>query len=1058
MTDEMGPGTPTARSQATPEAAACPKAELLAAYLDGTLGEMERQHVAEHVSTCEDCYAVVRGTLLDIAAAPPSMVTVRGPRPMVRSARWFLPLAATLILGIGGGLLWRHQFASDPYDEAVRPLVEAVGERRFFEPRLTGGFRFGPPETPVRSSAAQARYWELFAAASEIRNRAQARSTPEAKRALAAASLVVGASDEAISSLSELAKARPDDVSVYTDLAAALLVRAADPRHSADVPAALDAANRALALKPACPEALHNRALALETLGLREEAIAAWKTLARGHDAWAAEAGRRARQLEQGSSPRPQPRSNWDPKAELQHWAQAHRDGRSAEPFLRTTAATLDEYRQQTGDLFYTAVFQAAIQGDSPRRDEVVAGLKLLAAAEAAANGDRWQESLAVADRARDVLRRAASPLSRLAAIDVATASYYLGDLAGSASTLKDVLASAPKEHRSISARAHWMLGLVEFVQEHPFSAAMHHASAARLYGELRQADLALFLRSLLAQDLYAEGQTDAAWQTWREVAADRAMETLSARRRFTILWEMARRLLDIAPFAARELLDEAVGVAGASGDTALSAAAFTRRGRAALRTGDVLTAADDERRAADLALRVPGDLRGRWAQDLSLLTGELRQYRSPLDERNLEATYRYFADRGHWLQALEIAERLASIAAGRGDLPLAVDRARESLDHVAATRGSARDTFEQSQYQERFERLHARYVIWLARSGRSRDAALLALDPSKGRERAPGHREAPFHADGRVLVLAEGDGRAFGWLLNDPRHAEAFRECLTDEPLPQAEESGTAALIERCLGGGSSAAGHLTIVPAGRFRWLDWASVFRALDIEFPTLDFSLGVVVSSSRAARGTNDAGRLSVLAFNQGLTLPGIDLPALALVETDVKAVTAYRPHASVVVRGAPSEILSALGSSSIVHIAGHLIHESPTGANTLPVTDGKGGVEFLDSRDVAGARWSRPPALVFLNACASGPGRTPSPLPMARAFLLAGVAEVIATSRPVSDALALEAAKAFYGSTRGADASRMARVLRALPSTASVGCPPYIALTAVRLVQQVGGKQ
>jgi tetratricopeptide (TPR) repeat protein len=1057
LTDESGAGMP-ARDEQPSSGADCPEATVLAAYLDGTLDETERRRVGDHVSRCDDCYAVVSGSLKDISVGP-SVGRVRAGRWIARSPQWLLPVAAALVVAVGGGAMWRRLRPVDPYREAVQPLVEAVGERRFFEPRLTGGFRFGPRQTPVRSSGAQPENWELFAAANQIRNQQRSHSTPEARRALAAASLVVGSVDEAVSSLQEQARTRPTDAAVFTDLSAALLVRATDPKHSADVPAALDAANKALALEPTSAEALHNKALALESLGLSAEALQAWRALARGSDAWALEAERHARDLEEGLRPQERPRSDWDPVAELQHWAQAERD--SVEPSVRgATAAKLEEYRRQTGDTFFTAVFDGAIHADPADRAATAAGARLIALAEGAANADQWRESLAASQRARDVLHRARSPLDLLAAVHAGTASYYLGDLGTSASILTDVLASAPKEYVSVCARAHWMLGLVEFVEEHPFAAAIHHADAIRLYANLNKPDLAVFVKSLLAQDLYAQGQTDAAWQRWREVVADSALETLSPRRRFTVLWEMARRLLDTAPFAARQLLDRAVDVALTSGDRVLSAAALVRRGRAALRAGDIARARDDEHRAGDLVRQLPEDLRGRWVQDLGLLAGEIQQHRGVLAERDLEDAYRYFADRGHWLQAIEVAEQLAELAANRGELPLAVDRIRESLEHVAATRTSARDALERSQYQERFERLYARYIVWLARAGHSHDAALLALDPSADPRHLQGHQGTSIHTDRRVVVLTESEGRAFGWLLDgaggggSPR----VRECLANASVPPVAEVGTTALIARCVRSTAmDPTGELTVVPSGRLRWQDWAAVLHSLDLEFPDLNVDLGVVVRDrNRLPRPTNARGVLAVLAFHEKLALPGLELPPLHLVQEEIDAVRRCHREA-LTVQGTPRDALSMMGSASIVHVAGHLLHE-PTGANALPVSDRLGHVGFLDSRDVANARWEHPPELVFLNACISGPGRSPSPLPMAEAFLLAGAADVIATTRPVTDAVALDAAKAFYASLPSMRSARLARMLRSMASNADGDHPPYVALSAVRVVQQGGGER
>ena len=155
-----------------------------------------------------------------------------------------------------------------------------MGARRFIEPRLTGGFRHGRLIT-LRSGEAR-RDWtrsrrSVLAAVARIRERAEGDTSPEALGALGVTYLVSGDAAAAVKSLESASAQKPDDARLLSDLSAAYLVRAKQADEPADIPKALEAAERAIALPGAPPEAYFNRALALESLHLVDAARKAWQ-------------------------------------------------------------------------------------------------------------------------------------------------------------------------------------------------------------------------------------------------------------------------------------------------------------------------------------------------------------------------------------------------------------------------------------------------------------------------------------------------------------------------------------------------------------------------------------------------------------------------------------------------------------------------------------------------------------------------------------------------------------------------------------------------------------
>lgn len=303
----------TERSSPPPERGAvfgptCPASPMLSEYLDGKLNPAERARIEEHISRCEDCYFVVRESAFALSAETghdraPSVLPSGG----VGRFR-FLAMAAGLVAVLGALILSRQATQVISYDEALRPLVDAVGERRFFEPRLAGAFKYGPRVSGRRSNGGgpDSEAWGVLAAASEVRERANAVSS-EGRAARAAAALFLGEADAAVTEYSQLTVAEPDRPRWMNNLSAALLVRAslsADPRPG-DLDGALRYAEAALSLDPALREAAFNRGLALKALGRVEEARRVFASMAGSGDAWSNAARDELRDLEGAGPGRP---------------------------------------------------------------------------------------------------------------------------------------------------------------------------------------------------------------------------------------------------------------------------------------------------------------------------------------------------------------------------------------------------------------------------------------------------------------------------------------------------------------------------------------------------------------------------------------------------------------------------------------------------------------------------------------------------------------------------------------------------------------------------------
>ena len=273
----------------TPIREGCPDLETIAAYVDGRLEGTEKAEMEAHLASCDDCYSMFAETTRSETESGAGRSAVVRPR---FGRGWIALAVAAALIAAAIPLAWRLRAR-----RAIRPdvaeLVAAVGAERPFEPRVTGGFQFGPMKPVYRSAApAENESWELLAAAAKIRKKSEQVDTVQTLADLGVAQLLLGKYDDAVSSLEEASLRAPKDARILTDLSAAYLVRAKEKDRADDYPKALEAAEKATEFDPKILEAWFNRAYALETLYLKGEAIRAWKDYLDwdAKSAWAVEA------------------------------------------------------------------------------------------------------------------------------------------------------------------------------------------------------------------------------------------------------------------------------------------------------------------------------------------------------------------------------------------------------------------------------------------------------------------------------------------------------------------------------------------------------------------------------------------------------------------------------------------------------------------------------------------------------------------------------------------------------------------------------------------------
>lgn len=288
----------------------CPRSEVLAAFIKGSLSKDEQALPSDHVLECLTCRrTVLKEARFHRGDGVPRLPSSRRPSP------WWVAAAAAAFAGVvylGAVRVW-----NDP----IRPLVAAAptGSRRL-EPRLTGGFAWAPmaPVLRGRDESIEPEQMRLIGAAGEVLRRTADDRSIDGKHAAAIAHLLAGRPTDASRLLNDLAGSAKNP-RLWSDLAAALFAASVSRGDPAQLARALAAADTALRIEPKMPEALFNRALIVERLGLRDEARAAWESYLAvdAGGGWAREARQHhARLLEQGTDRR-------DIRAEFHAVAQA---------------------------------------------------------------------------------------------------------------------------------------------------------------------------------------------------------------------------------------------------------------------------------------------------------------------------------------------------------------------------------------------------------------------------------------------------------------------------------------------------------------------------------------------------------------------------------------------------------------------------------------------------------------------------------------------------------------------------------------------------------------
>ena len=597
------------------------------------VGELAREEERE-ASAAADPAARAR-------ASPPSR---RGWRRLLRAAPLAAGVAGAIGIAIGFALGWWL-----PSRDPRALLASVVPRERPFAGRFTGGIPWSPAAVRYRGNDLGldlSRGAVSYLAAAELHGSASESPNANELGTIGAAQTLGGRVESGVETLTRAVAADPESPELLNDLGAALLARAESSdrlggeddsvpvreHHDDDLPAALEAIERALEKSPRLPEALFNRALALERLFLRASAKKAWKEYLEVDDssAWADEARQRSASIAVPVFPDPVRiraeiaaiaaggdraalaeivlRQRHLARRALQEdllpgWADNWLGGNAEEASrkLASARAIAAEWEAQTSDPTLLAAV-VEVEGASPlTRAQLARAHQDLGVASRAFVAFDLATVRKAADRALEELPpdSPAAPWARVHRL--ACVYYLLGDVQSEADALLD---QAGDDLASRGA-ALWIRGLWRVKRGEVTFALADQRQAFAAFERLEEHEPTVWLRLLIGEAYGYMGASGLGWQHRR--AAMRDVATLTDRKRpFGIFLTSAIvALAEGRPRVAADLLDEAFAMP-ASMEPYEAVQAFLWRSRIEVTLGRRQAAADDFVRASTWFPKLP--------------------------------------------------------------------------------------------------------------------------------------------------------------------------------------------------------------------------------------------------------------------------------------------------------------------------------------------------------------------------------------------------------------------------------------------------------------------
>jgi CHAT domain-containing protein len=510
----------------------------------------------------------------------------------------------------------------------VAALVSsAPRSARSIEARLTGGFCYAPLARPTRGASQHS--FAFAAVISSVEAASQGRVANADIHAGAIAELLDGHPRAALAHLETLARAKAD-ADVWTDLAAANFETAVRYDAPELLAAAFAACDVALAMVPTKPEALFNRALILERLGLRDDAREAWRAYLRSSpgDGWAAEASAHLDSLKPetvfsamvaqttdlanpASADALATRDPFRVRATgivdvLGQWGPLYERGDAAAAATQLTIARrLGAAMRRCGqDRMLDSAVAAIDHADAGRLQLLARGHRDYAAGIAANFADTPTAAEALFRRAATEFEAAQSPMVLPARYFVATVLFEQGRRDLSAALIRELVANASTDFPAYRAHLLWQLGIAAVPRAEWGEALANLQLAADAFARVGEKQNVAAVQRLIAVVYDRTGDRERAWKT--RVAALKAIggnSSLALEKAVASIADSAILRSDWA--AAASFLALQITIAGRINDDVQAAVALFARAVVHDRMGNAAAAREDIESGRRVAARI---------------------------------------------------------------------------------------------------------------------------------------------------------------------------------------------------------------------------------------------------------------------------------------------------------------------------------------------------------------------------------------------------------------------------------------------------------------------
>lgn len=975
-------------------------------------------------------------------------------------SRRVLPAFLLLILVAGTAALlasWR------PWDGGARAwqqLLATLPDDRLFEPRLTG-LPFAS-WSPTRGAAIERAPVARALAAARLKEDVEHAPSSLTYRRAAIGQLAIGDAAGAASLLEEALRAGIDDADLRSDLSAAYLVRGEASGAMVDTVRALDSAQRATLADPDAARAWFNQGLALQRLGLTEDAREAWDRAVDEADRdWAAEARGRGDRV---------------PKASTRAVTLARLEALYAAGDIQSLVEAAATDPDHLGELVERRILRAwgaaTVAGDAGGARSAAAAATAVADAIFAATGDAqyrdvlfellacpgqrcakgWMQYVSALElmEAEDIPACAAASADADAAFGIALSAINAsrGPLqtnlirieGRAADAMRRLDALRPyalaRQYWTVAGRAHWQTGLLLSEGGSRGRALPMYETALDLLQRARSREGAAVVSALLADVHQLLDDPDRAWEYEFEALA--GFQHARAFRHPTLLNSASRLAdrygLDAAAVAFRATIIREARTSRIPGRLAnqlaeaaviLQKLGFAAQARQRLDEAATQTSAIDDRGARLMSHAI-----------VQIARGKVFAESSPLAANDaLQEAIDIYRQRGMVLARpeLELDRGRALVRAGQ------IARAE-----AAFAEGIAAAEFDRHGVLSEIQRasvLAARWELyaWLVDLTLRRDegealallhkARAVTLSERLARRGVPlAYTPEPGSVAVEYAVLPSG---VYAWVttpfgrrrfkLEESPEAlsdavDRYRTAIERREPPEALASQSRRLYDVLLtpiAAELRGARQLVVVPDGPLHDLPFAAlqepatgrflIERAAIVVTPSIDLQ-AVRVDDAPAAR---DAPALVI--GNPDRSRASQDrLPSLAAAEQEARTVAALYTPASLAIGDAATAhyFVDSASRAGVIHFAGHAVvsETNPERSRLLLTPSASDPAGVVSADDIERLRLDRT-RLVVLSACDTARGRVArgeGVIGLVRSFLAAGVPSVVATLWAVDD--------------------------------------------------------